>query len=108
MHEARRFEPWPGIDWPPPARLIPAWAWQLAVGAALVGALLVAFHEVVQGAVADGDRRRMTDARLAMAVSQCNTLGELRASADCLREVGMPVRAGVPAMLALGPLARDH
>ena len=107
MHQATHFEPWPGTDWPKPRALIPSWAWQLVLAAVLASALLVAFHNVVQGVVVDGERRRQQDALLAMQVSHCNTMGDQRFAADCLRKLGRTARIGrvdaaVPQLLAQG------
>ena len=90
-----RFEPWPGTDWPPRRHIIPPWIWQLAVAAALIGALLLAFHRVVQGAVAEGELRRQQDAVLAMESWRCNTMGNRRLSADCLRQLARAAGNGV-------------
>ena len=95
MHESVRFEPWPGTDWPQPRALIPAWLWQLVVAAALGGALLLAFHRVVQGAVSDGERRRQQDALFAIEFWHCNTMGDKRFAEDCLRRLGPAPHIGV-------------
>ncbi len=106
--EATRFEPWPGSDWPRRRVMIPPWIWQLAIAAALAGTLLLAFHRVVQGAVADGEQRRQRDAVLAMEFWHCNTMGDRRFSADCLRQLRYTAGSGLrdPALPQLVALDR--
>lgn len=105
--EATRFEPWPGNDWPRQRVTIPPWVWQLAVAVALGAALLLAFHSVVQRAVADGEQRRQQDAVLAMEFWRCNTMGNRRFSADCLRQLGTTAGNGVRDIAAPQLVALD-
>ncbi len=108
MQQTNRYEPWPGVDWPPPRPLVPAWVWQLVVAAAVAGALLLAFQRVVQGAVSDGALRRQQDALYAMEFSHCNTMGNTRVAAECFQRLGPRPYAGVRAAVTPDLVALDH
>ena len=84
------------------------WVWQLVVAAALAGALLLAFHSVVQGAVSDGALRRQQDASYAMEFWNCNTMGNTRFAAECFQRLGPRARAGVRDAVVPELVAQDH
>lgn len=61
--------------------------WQAILAAVLTAGLLLAFHQVVQGAVLQGEVRRQAFATHTMETSRCNTLGEAGATSSCLLEL---------------------
>jgi hypothetical protein len=73
-----------GLGWPDALRL-PLWQAILAVLAAL--GLLLAFHQVVLGAVQQGELRRKASAMQAEAASRCNALTGTRSRETCLMQL---------------------
>ena len=64
------------------ARAWPVWSGVLAT-LALFG-LLLAFHQVVSGAVQQGELRRTANAMQAQATWRCNALADMRLRENCL------------------------
>jgi len=82
-----------GLGWPDALRL-PLWQAILAVLAIL--SLLLAFHQVVLGAVQQGELRRKATAMQAGAAWRCNVIPVARSRDDCLMRLNatLPVREG--------------
>ncbi len=76
----------------------PVWPGLLATLAML--ALLLAFHQVVRGAVEQGDLRRAATAARSDAAWRCNALGGLVKREACLLQLGTP-RPGEASLQAL-------
>jgi hypothetical protein len=72
----------------PPALRAPVWPSALA--ALIILALLLGFHEVVRGAVKQGELLRMNTATRAEAVWRCNALNGARVRASCLAQLDAP------------------
>ncbi len=87
----------------PAARGWRAWGPVLAALAAL--GLLLAFHQVVRGAVQQGELRRTATAAHAVATWRCGTLANAATRASCLAELAAMPR-GFEAAVA-GGTARD-
>jgi hypothetical protein len=73
-----------GLEWPGALRL-PPWHAILAMLAGLC--LLLAFHQVVLGAVQQGELRRKATAMQAEAASRCNALSGTRSREICLLQL---------------------
>ena len=70
----------------------PAWL-GIIVTLTIVG-LLTAFHQVVRGAVQQGEARRQVAATRADAVWRCKALPHPRVHSDCLPQLKPPPRGG--------------
>ena len=62
-------------------------AWPIIVGALLIFALLLAFHDVVSEAAKQGELRRRASAVFAQATWRCNTAQPTSARDSCLQEL---------------------
>ena len=61
--------------------------WPAVVATLTLIALLAAFHQVVRGAVQQGEMRRQATATLADAVWRCKALPSPRVRVDCLLQL---------------------
>jgi len=66
--------------------------WPAILAALAIFGLLLAFHQVVRGAVQQGELRRKATATHAEAVWRCNALGGLHGRDDCLLQVAQVSR----------------
>jgi hypothetical protein len=83
----------------------PSKPWPVVVAALTLIALLVAFHQVVRGAVRQGETRRQATATLADAVWRCKTLPSPRVRVDCLLQLDS-ARLPIPLVPAQVPPVR--
>lgn len=68
--------------------------WPAMLGGLMILSLLLAFHQVVQGAVEQGELRHKATAVHAEATWRCNILPGLGASDNCLSQLRAMVDAG--------------
>jgi hypothetical protein len=70
----------------------PVWPGLLAT--LIVLGMLMAFHQVVRGAVQQGELRQQAIATHAAATWRCNALNGTAASGSCLSQLNTPIRDG--------------
>lgn len=61
--------------------------WPTLLATLTILGLLLAFHQVVSGAVQQGELRHQASALHSKAIWTCNTLGSLRANQSCLSQL---------------------
>jgi len=83
----------------------PVWPGLLA-SLAILG-LLLAFHQVVSGAVQQGELRHKATAMHSEATWRCNTLRGLRASENCRSQLNAPTRSDALLQASDMPAARQ-
>jgi hypothetical protein len=70
--------------------------WPGILAALIIIGLVVSFHQVVRGAVQQGESRRKATATRVEAGWRCNTMRSLVARADCLLRLDAPTRDDLP------------
>ena len=68
--------------------------WSGLVATLIVLGMLMAFHQVVRGAVQQGELRQQAIATHAAATWRCNALNGTGASGSCLSQLNAPIRDG--------------
>lgn len=74
------------------ATVVRSAVWRGILATLIIIGLLASFHQVVQGAVQQGELRRKATAMQVEAMWRCNALQSLVVRADCLLQLSVPTR----------------